>query len=122
MSYSIINGDNEIVTLKYSGAVNYEERLQALEEICQLIASKGPILLVVDLCDMRLNMTMEEQVAFGKYLANKKELANSKVAMLNDKQLNPNSIVETYAYLGGYQAVSFDRQSEARLWLLGEIR
>jgi len=121
LSYSITKGDHGIVTLKYSGVVNYGERLKALEDICQRIERDGPLLLIVDFCEMQMNMTMEEQVIFGKYLANKSELSGSRIAMLNNNQINANSIVETYAYLGGYRAVSFDRQAEARLWLLGEI-
>jgi len=67
-------------------------------------------------------MSLEEQEQFGRFVASRKELESARVAVLHKSGYNPNVIIDTFAYLNGYDLVAFHDDCEARDWLKGEIK
>ena len=121
MSYKIYKNDSNVIEVTYTGSVNLDERKRAVEEACQLIRPTEPVRLLIDVRKITMNMSEQEQMEFGIYLAHRKELLEAKVAVLHNPKNNPNTVIDIHAYLEGYQLGEFDNEREAILWLIGEL-
>lgn len=86
------NGANRI-TVRFDGVVNLGERKNALDEVCELVNPSAPVNLLVDVRNIIMDMTKDEQKYFGKYLASKKELSDAKVALVHVPSKNPNKLM-----------------------------
>ena len=64
-----------------------------------------------------MHLSFEEQQSFGQYLASHEGLANARVAVLYQKGHNPNLVVDTTAFIGGYLLAQFDDMRTAESWL-----
>ncbi len=122
MTYSIQKDDSNIITVTYTGSVNLSERKTAVDETCKLITPSVPVKLLIDVRNINNNMSLDEQEYFVEYLVEKKELANAKVAVLHNPQSNPNFMIDSFAYIAGYQTVDFDREKDAISWLNGNFK
>lgn len=118
MSYDItFDTESEIVTVKYTGAVSLQERLSAVSDVCISYSHLVPLRILVNVIDLDMRLSFDEQAYLGAQLAANKDLRNAKIAVLHDKRSNPNLIVDTTAYINGYQLVQFYRVEDAWLWL-----
>jgi len=118
MSYEIVfDTESEIVTVKYNGVVTLEERLRAVSDVCDSYTHLIPLRILVDVVDLDMQLSYDEQAYLGAQLAANKDLMNAKIAVLHEKSVNPNLVVDTTAYINGYQLAQFSRVAEARLWL-----
>ena len=122
MPYSIQQNDSNITTVIFTGGVGLSERIMAVDEVCGLVESSIPVRLLIDVRNIIMNMSTDEQVYFGKYIASREQLSEAKVAVVNNPGTSPNIIISTTAYLEGYHVVEFDDLNEANLWLLRSIR
>ena len=112
---------NNIIVI-YTGSVDLNERKLAVDEACELVNPPDPVRLLIDVRKIIMNMSLDEQEDFVGYLVEKKELANAKVAILHNPQSNPNLLINTFAYIAGYQTVDFDREYDAISWLNGNFK
>ena len=68
--YSIdFNPALRVVTVCYKGAVSLKDRMCAVDEVCENYAGTGPLKILVDVNKLEMDLTTEEQIAFGEYLA-----------------------------------------------------
>jgi hypothetical protein len=122
MPYFIHKNVPNIITVKFDGEVNLEERKKAVDEVCDLVNLDEPVNLLIDVRTIIMKMSKDEQIYFGKYLASKNELAKAKVAVVHVPANNPNQLINTVAYMEGYQVVDFDSEYYANEWLNGKIK
>jgi hypothetical protein len=122
MSYHInLNESLEIVNVIYSGAVSLEMRKQAVEQVCSNHSRFKPLKILVDVRDLVMDLSFEDQQAFGEYLANHPGLTHARVAVLHKSDFNPNVVIDDSAYNKGYLLTQFSSRTDAESWLLGEI-
>lgn len=118
MSYNLeFDEESKIVTVKYIGTVSLDSRLHAVNDVCASYSYLNPLRILIDVIDLDMQLSFEEQKSFGAQLAANKDLMNAKVAVLHNKNNNPNLIVDTIAFINGYQLVQFDNKKEAQSWL-----
>ncbi|MFT5163463.1 MAG: hypothetical protein ACI9FJ_002059 [Alteromonadaceae bacterium] len=121
MPHSIsFSSQSHIITITYLGEVDLDERIAAVEKVCEDICVGMAVKILVDVSVINNTMSHQEQAYFGQYLADKAELKNAKVAVLSkDISHNPNMIINNTAYLEGYHLVPFASKTEAIYWLDG---
>ena len=122
MPYFINKHEVNRITVRFDGVVNLAERKNAVDEVCELVNPDVPVSLLVDVRNIIMDMTRDEQKYFGKYLAAKEELADAKVALVHVPHDNPNKLINAVAYSEGYQVVDFDNLHHANEWLSGKIK
>jgi hypothetical protein len=101
----------------YSGIVSLDERIQAVQEVCESYGNCMPYRILINFCDLEMHMSFDEQQTFGRYLGNHQGLTNARVAVLFQRGHNPNVIIDTSAYLSGYLIAQFDDKQKAEYWL-----
>ena len=98
MSYIIeLNKPLEIVNVIYSGKVSLDMRLQAVDQVCFNYSHLKPLRILVDVRELVMDLSIEEQQAFGKYLASHPGLTNAKVAVVHKPDFNPNVVIDDSA-------------------------
>ena len=118
MSYVIeLNKPQEIVNVIYSGKVSLDMRLQAVDQVCCNYSHLMPLRILVDVRELVMDLSIEEQQAFGKYLASHPGLTNARVAVLHKSDFNPNVVIDDSAYNDGYMLAQFSSLTDAELWL-----
>jgi hypothetical protein len=132
MSYSIdFNETNGVIQVTYAGKVALAERRQAVEDVCTQYGGRRPLRILVDVSELEMVMTLDEQKAFGEFLASRPELADARVAVLYGGELsgkasswdkresqNPNIIVDLVAFNNGYRLAQFVSLQLAAEWLM----
>lgn len=122
MAYTIeLNEALDIVNVVYSGTVNLDMRMQAVEQVCSNYSHSKPLKILVDVRELIMDLAFEEQQAFGKHLANHPGLTNARVAVLHKPDFNPNVVIDDSAYNNGYILAQFSSHTDAELWLTGKI-
>ena len=122
MPYFINKDSTSVITVIYQGQVDLDERKKAVDEICKLVNPGEPVKLLVDVRKIVMIMSKDEQRYFAKYLADKKELSDARVAVVHVPENNPNLLISAVAYSEGYKIVDFDNLNYANEWLIGNIR
>lgn len=107
----------EIVHVTYSGIVSLNERVKAVESVCNLYSHINPLKILVNVRDLDMQLSMDEQAAFGKYLASHALLSNARVAVLHNRQNNPNILIDVTAFNNGYKLAQFNNNKDAEGWL-----
>ncbi|WP_101758991.1 hypothetical protein [Oceanicoccus sp. KOV_DT_Chl] len=119
MSYTIDFDDTAlIVTVTYTGTSELDERLNAVSDVCAAYSQLNPLRLLINVIHLDMQLSVAEQKSFGLHLASNEDLKNTKVAVLHATGNNPNIIVDSTAYIKGYQLAQFDNKREAEEWLL----
>lgn len=136
MGYRIdFNEINGVIQVVYAGKVTLAERRQAVEDVCTQYGACRPLRILVDVSELEMVMTLDEQKAFGEFLASRSELADARVAVLYGKELcgkeqdgapslaqrksqNPNIIVDLVAFNNGYRLAQFVSLQLAAEWLM----
>ena len=122
MSYVIeLNKPLEIVNVIYSGKVSLDMRLQAVDQVCCNYCHLIPLRILVDVRELVMDLSFDEQQAFGKQLANNPALTNARVAVLHKPDFNPNAIIDDSAFNNGYMLAQFISPDDAELWLFHKI-
>lgn len=131
MGYRIdFNETNGVIQVTYAGKVTLAERRQAVEDVCAQYGARRPLRILVDVSELEMVMTLDEQKAFGEFLASRSELADARVAVLYGKEQdgapslaqrksqNPNIIVDLVAFNNGYRLAQFVSLQRAAEWLM----
>ena len=122
MTYKIdLNELLEIVNVVYSGKVSLDMRMQAVDQVCSNHSYLKPLKILVDVRGLIMDLSFDEQQAFGKHLANNPTLTGARVAVLHKPDFNPNAIIDDSAFNNGYMLAQFSSQADAELWLLRKI-
>ena len=122
MSFRIdLDPSLSIVNVAYNGAVSLDMRKRAVEQVCGDYAELKPLKILVDVRDLIMDLTLDEQQAFGEYLANHPGLNDARVAVLHSTDFNPNVVIDTCAYNNGYLLAQFASRADAEMWLSNEI-
>ena len=122
MSY-VIHKDEAlgIVNVTYTGTVSLHNRMQAVERVCRNYSHLHPLKILVDVRELVMDLSFDEQQAFGKQLANNPALTNARVAVLHKPDFNPNAIIDDSAFNNGYMLAQFISPDDAELWLFHKI-
>lgn len=119
MAYIIVlNKPLEIVNVIYSRKASLDMRMQAVEQVCSNHSHPKPLRILVDVRELVMNLSFDEQQASGKQLANNPALTDARVAVLHKPDLNPNTIIDDSAFTNGYMLAQFSSPNDAELWLL----
>ena len=122
MSYVIHMDESlNIVNVTYTGTVSLHDRMQAVERVCRNYSHLQPLKILVDVRELVMDLSIEEQQAFGKHLANHPGLTNARVAVLHKSDFNPNVVIDDSACDDGYMLAQFSSRTDAELWLSKEI-
>ena len=122
MAYTIdLNESLEIVNVVYTGKVSLDMRMQAVEQVCSSYSHLKPLKILVDVRGLIMDLSFDEQQAFGKNLANNPVLTDARVAVLHKPDFNPNAIIDDSAFNNGYMLAQFSSQADAELWLLRKL-
>jgi len=111
-----------IVNVTYTGTVSLHNRMQAVERVCRNYSHLQPLRILVDVRELVMDLSIEEQQTFGRHLANHPGLANARVAVLHKADFNPNVVIDDSAYNDGYMLAQFSSLTDAELWLSREIK
>ena len=106
-----------IVTVTYTGAVSLHNRMQAVERVCRNYSHLKPLKILVDVRELVMDLSIEEQQAFGKHLAKHPGLTNARVAVLHKSDFNPNVEIDKIAFSNGYMLAQFSSLNDAEKWL-----
>lgn len=107
----------EIVQVIYSGLVNLSERMKAVESVCNSYSHITPLKILVNVYDIEIQLSRQEQASFGQYLANHPVLSGARVAVLHSPTNNPNLLIDVTAFNNGYKLAQFNNNKEAEKWL-----
>jgi len=122
MSYVIHMDESlNIVNVTYTGTVSLHSRMQAVERVCRNYSDSRPLKILVDVRELVMDLSVEEQQEFGKHLAKHPGLINARVAVLHKPDFNPNVVIDDSAFNDGYILAQFSSLTDAELWLSGEI-
>lgn len=121
MAFSLAREESNIIKVIFKDAVDFQQRVAAVDQVCQLVQEEEQVKLLVDLTNFENLMTLDEQEKFGLYLASQDALVSAKVASVTTNTCSENVIVEAVAFTNGYQVVNFHSLSDAQSWLLGEF-
>ena len=108
----------QIISVTYSGATNLESKLRAVQQVTKKYSDTDGLLILVDVREQTMAMQLDEQEAFGEYLANHYDLRKAKVAVLHEPSFNPNTVIDVISYKNGYQLAQFSSLAKATQWLI----
>jgi hypothetical protein len=119
MGYSITYHEPlNIVHVIYSDAVSLDERVRAVEEVCRLYAHSRPLRILVNVRELEMRLSFQDQQTFGDFLASHPELSDARVAVLHSQSHNPNIVIDMSAFNGGYTLAQFNDTNDAEDWLV----
>ncbi len=119
MNYKIVFDETfEIVNVIYIGSVCLLERLQEVDEICKRYSHLKPLRILVNVRELVMDLSLQEQQYLGKYIASQSGFVHAKVAVLHNPGHNPNFIVDSCAFNNGHRIAEFDKRRDAESWLL----
>ncbi len=119
MSYKIkLNKSTNIVDVVYTHTVSLPDRMKAVDEVCEKFSHLDPIKIQVDVRELVMDLSFEEQEKFGLHLANHNGLKNARVAVLHKPDFNANIVVDSIAFANGYLLAQFSSPSDAKEWLI----
>ncbi|WP_438465477.1 hypothetical protein [Marinomonas sp. PE14-40] len=121
MAFSLAREESNIIKVIFKDAVDFQQRVAAVDQVCQLVQEEEQVKLLVDFTNFENLMTLDEQEKFGLYLASQDALVSAKVASVTTNTCSENVIVEAVAFTNGYQVVNFHSLSDAQSWLLGKF-
>jgi hypothetical protein len=122
MAYTIkLHEQLQIVNVLYTGIADLDIRMQAVKQVCENHGHLKPLNILVDVRGLVMDLSFDEQQAFGKYLADNHILSDARVAVLHKPGFNPNAIIDDSAFNNGYMLAQFSSQADAELWLLNKI-
>ena len=107
----------DVIQVIYSGSVSLDKRKQAVNDVCATYPDQKPLKILVNVCDLIMDLSRQEQHEFGYYLAFHPGLAHAKVAIVHKTDYNPNLLIDTIAFNNGYRLAEFDKTVEATSWL-----
>jgi len=108
---------NDIIHVTYTGSVSLSERKQAVNDVCTTYSDHKPLKILVNVCDLKMDLSLQEQHEFGDYLAFHSGLSQAKVAVVHQADYNPNLLIDTCAFNNGYRLAEFNQISAAETWL-----
>lgn len=108
----------EVINITYVGEVSLEERVQAVKEVAQKYEKFMPLKIIIDVRDLEMHLSLDDQKYFGQYLASHESLQGAKVAVLHPSKNNPNLVIDVHAFTNGYRLAEFKKLQDAKSWLL----
>lgn len=119
MKYEVtICSTTQIISVIYQGALGLTERKAAVAEVCERFGELAPLKILVNVIQLTMVMSLEEQKELGEFLANHPILSTARVAVLHSSTSNPNIMVDIVAFTNGYLLAEFISEKEAQDWLL----
>ncbi|MBT5230721.1 MAG: hypothetical protein HOM11_10650 [Methylococcales bacterium] len=77
MTFSVVKETNSVITVNYTESVSLKQRIHAVDKACSMIKPGELARLLIDVRNMTVAMTLNEQEYFGQYLAEQKCLKNA---------------------------------------------
>ncbi|MDT0605266.1 hypothetical protein [Thalassotalea castellviae] len=113
----MIEGTN-IVRIDLVGAVTFDERIQAIHQVCtEHYKVQAKLKILIDARQVSKELTQSEQVILGTYAASREELKNASVAVLVvASQIVHSQAIQKSSELG-HEIKLFHTESEALIWL-----
>lgn len=83
MSYEFkVDVDSAVIEAEYSGIVNFEERMLAINEGMAILQDRHYSRILVNLVGAKMQLSKDEKVALANYVSEQHALINAKTAFL----------------------------------------
>jgi hypothetical protein len=83
-----------------------------------MFPEQKPYKILVNVCELKMDLSLHEQHEFGDYLAFHPGLSRAKVAVVHKADYNPNLLIDNCAFNNGYRLAEFNQIKEAEAWLI----
>lgn len=118
MSHSIVVLDNsEIIKVTHQCIMTLDQRTQVLHELCSDFNFFKRFRLLIDVRNVKQEMSSMEQTVFGKYLTSRTELQTALVAILVNIEQPVDEVINQEAFKDGLEIKQFSNESQAIDWL-----
>lgn len=118
MSYNIqLIEKKQIIAVTYIGDISLDVRLSAVHDLCSNYKQFQPFRLLIDSRLALQQMSKNEQIIFGRYIADREEFNQAFAATLSTPNNSINKVIVREAAHLGHQIVAFDTKNEAIKWL-----
>jgi len=116
----VFDEENGIVNIVYIGTVTLEERKKLADKTSLLYSRLRPLLILVDVRELVMDLTLGEQKAIAKYMASDLKMGHARVAVLHSEGHNPSFLIDAHVVNSGTKLrAQFDNRVEACEWLKG---
>ena len=118
MSYKIeVLENSEIIKVTHECAVTLEQRSLILNELCCDFNLFKRFKLVIDVRNVKKEMSSIEQAIFGQYISSRNELKTALVAILVNITQPVDEVLSNEAFKHGLEIEQFDNEEKAIAWL-----
>jgi hypothetical protein len=107
----------EVIKVTYERNLTLDQRLAVVHELCVDFNIFKRFRLLIDVRNIKQEMTPLEQEIFGKFIASKEEFDMALVAVLDNIQQPVDQIMIHEASKEGYQIKMFGSEEVALAWL-----
>ena len=119
MSFQIrFNADTRIVTAVFFDRVELSDKLASARQVAEKYGHLHPLMVLVDVRNADIVMTMDERRLFGVYVAHLQGLSHGKFAVLHAPDHNANVVINSTAQAEGMRVVEFVTEQAAVEWLM----
>jgi len=109
-----------VVRAKFFGPVTLEDKLASARQVAEKYGHLHPLMLIVDVRDADILLSMEERKQFGQYAAHLQGLSHARTAVLHAPHVNANVVIDHWAQSEGMQLAEFVTEPAALSWLAEE--
>ena len=118
MSFQIrFNSDTRVVTAVFFDRVELSDKMASARQVAEKYGHLHPLMLLVDVRNAEIALSMEERRFFGTFAAHLQGLSHGKVAVLHAPDHNANVVIDSTAQAEGMHIVEFVSEHAALEWL-----
>ena len=122
LSFQIrFDSGSRIVRAVFFNAVTIEEKFSSVRQVAEKFGHMHPLLLVVDVRQAKLLLSVQERVQFGEFAATLQGLSHARIAVLHALDHNENMIIDSAAQAKGLQVAEFVTEAAALEWLGADV-
>lgn len=118
MSFQVrFNSDTRVVTAVFFDRVELADKMASARQVAEKYGHLHPLMLLVDVRNAEIALSMEERRFFGTFAARLQGLSHGKVAVLHAPDHNANVVIDSTAQAEGMHIVEFVSEHAALEWL-----
>lgn len=122
MSFQIrFDPGTRIVRAVFFNEVTVEEKFSAARQVAEKFGHMHPLLMIVDVRQAKLLLSVQERVEFGVFAATLQGLSHARIAVLHAPDHNENVIIDGAAQAQGMNVVEFVTEVAALEWLGADV-
>ena len=123
MAYSLVKDDDKnLITVTYEAETSYQDRVNLLNVLIVILKDEPTTNIIINTANAATVMTDDEQLEYGKLLAESSGYFQHNKTAIVKRQVNPHPYIIPGAYADGFRnIVEFDNEHDAIAWINGEI-